>query len=123
MIAGRSVRVTIRLRDPAGPNHHGDTPRVARVDLIVGEITGPAGDQTQTTNLTTHVVRRFGERDWTRRGEWLTMNHTLPGVRHTSYLRVRGTSTRELEPSPDPLGEDPWADLWFYANPIFLDVR
>jgi hypothetical protein len=120
---GRSVRVTIRVRDPEGPNHRGDTQRVARVDLIVGEIAGAVTERTQDTNPTTRVVRRFAEGDWTRRGEWLTMNHTLRNVRRASYLRVRGTSTRELEPSPDPRGEDPWTDLWFYANPIFLEVR
>ena len=39
------------------------------------------------------------------------------------YLRVRGTGGDELEPGPDPRGEDPWTDLWFYSNPIFLRVR
>lgn len=121
--AGRDVRVTIRLRDPQAPNHHGDTPRVARVDLIVGEITGPVADRMRDTNPTTRVVVRFDEGSWTRDGEWLTMNHTFRAVRRSSYLRVRGTNTRELEPSPDPLGEDPWSDLWFYTNPIFLEVR
>jgi len=50
-------------------------------------------------------------------------SHTFRAVRRASYLHVRGTNTRELEPSPDPLGEDPWSDLWFYTNPIFLEVR
>ena len=21
---------------------------------------------------------------------------------------------------PDELGEDPWSDLWFYSNPVFV---
>ena len=121
--AGRDVRVTIRVRDPEAPNHHGDAPRVARVDLIVGEITGPVGDRTRDTNATTRVVRRFDASAWMRDGEWLTMTHVLRDVHHASYLRVRGTSTGEAEPTPDPRGEDPWADLWFYANPIFLEIR
>ena len=36
---------------------------------------------------------------------------------------MRGTNGSELEPEPDPRGEDPWSDLWFYSNPIFLDAR
>ena len=123
-IPGRSdVKVTIRLRDPAGPNHRGVNPQVARVDLIVGEITGPLADCTQDTNPTTRVVRRFTPDDWSREGEHLTMTHTLKGVHHSSYVRVRGTNTSELEPTPDPKGEDPWSDLWFYSNPIFIEVR
>lgn len=51
------------------------------------------------------------------------MTHTLNDVHHASYLRVRGTSTQELEPLPDPVGEDPWADLWFYSNPIFFTLE
>jgi hypothetical protein len=44
-------------------------------------------------------------------------------VTGNEYIRVRGTSGAELEPAPDPDGEDPWSDLWFYANPIFLNQR
>jgi hypothetical protein len=44
-------------------------------------------------------------------------------VGRSSYVRVRGTNTAQLEPEVDPLGEDPWSDLWFYANPIFVEVR
>ena len=121
--AGQDVRVTIRLRDPAAPNHRGEQPTVARVDLIVGEITGPATDRARDTNPTTRVVKRFAAADWRRDGEYLVMEHVLRDVHHASYLRVRGTSTAELEPAPDPQAENPWADLWFYANPIFLTIQ
>jgi hypothetical protein len=51
------------------------------------------------------------------------MTTSLGSLDGDVYLRVRGTSTQELEPSPDPAGEDPWSDLWFYSNPIFVNVR
>ncbi|HEX5831119.1 MAG TPA: hypothetical protein VFY16_09070, partial [Gemmatimonadaceae bacterium] len=121
--AGSNVRITIRFRDPEALNHRGERPDVARVDLIVGEVTGPATDRGRDTNPTTRVVRRFTANEWTRDGEYRTMSFTLPDVHHASYVRVRGTSTNELEPAPDPLGEDPWRDLWFYSNPIFVEVR
>ncbi len=117
------VKVTIRVRDPSGTNHHGENPSVARVDLIAGEITGRLEDPTQDTNPTTRVVKRFTERDWTKKGEFLTMTYTLEDVHHSSYLRVRGTNTDALEPEIDPQGEDPWSDLWFYANPIFIELQ
>ena len=115
--------MSIRVRDPAGKNHHGDSPAVARVDLIMGEMSGPVADRAQDTNATTRVVKRFTSADWKKDGEDLTMTLTLPAVHHSGYLRVRGTNTSELEPERDPPGEDPWSDLWFYSNPIFITLR
>ena len=48
------------------------------------------------------------------------ITYRLENVNADSYLRVRGTNGQELEPAEDPAGEDPWSDLWFYSNPIFL---
>jgi hypothetical protein len=120
---GDPVRVTVRVRDPAGANARGLRPAVARVDLIMGEVTGPAADRTTDRNPTTRVVRRFTPDRWQRSGEWLTMTHTIPALAQGAYLRVRGTSTAEEEPQADPRGEDPWTDLWFYTNPVFLTIR
>ena len=118
--AGLDVTVTVRLRDPAGANVSGRSSEVRRVDLIVGDVTGSAQDRASDRNPSTRVVRRFTASDWKRDGEVLTMTHRLRGVRAPMYLRVRGTNTAELEPTSDPKGEDPWSDLWFYANPIFV---
>ena len=119
---GESIVVMIRLRDPAGQNPHGDSPGVSRVDLISGDITGPVADRSQDTNPTTRIIRRFEEGDWTRDGEFIAMTERLDDVSGSLYLRVRGTNTTELEPAEDTRGEDPWTDLWFYSNPIFVEV-
>ncbi|HEY9234402.1 MULTISPECIES: hypothetical protein [Phenylobacterium] len=50
------------------------------------------------------------------------MRHTLKAAGRDLYLRVRGSSTDELEPQVDPAGEDPWSDLCFYSNPVFIQV-
>ena len=120
---GADVEVTIRLRDPDAPNPRGRQPAVARVDLIIGDVTGPVADPAGDRNPTARVARRFGPDDWSRDGEFRTMRHTLRAVTGPRYLRVRGTSTAELEPQPDPGGEDPWSDLWFYSNPVFVEIR
>ena len=117
------VTIEIRVRDPFNPNSHGDAPEVRRVDLIMGNVTGPVVDRSTAKNPTTHVVKRFGPGDWVRDGEYLTMSYTLTGLTSDSYIRVRGTNTDQLEPARDPRGENPWADLWFYSNPIFIDVQ
>lgn len=121
--AARDVKVTIRLRDPSGNNHHDDNPKVARVDLIAGDITGPVEKRTDDTNPSTRVVKRFTAADWTAHGEYLTMTYTFANLSRSTYIRIRGTNTDEPEPTPDSKGENPWADLWFYSNPIFIEVR
>lgn len=121
--AGTDVAVTVRFLDPDTVNAHGDDPSVARVDLIVGEVTGPVADRSADTNPTTRVAARFGPSEWTREGRWRTVTHVLEDVSGPLYVRVRGTNGTEEEPLPDPAGEDPWSDLWFYGNPVFVEVR
>jgi hypothetical protein len=119
---GDDVEVVVRLRDPSGANHGGYMPEVARVDLIIGDVTGPVADRSADRNPSTRVEKRFAAGDWTRSGEVLTMRHTLRNVQGPFYVRVRGTNTTQIEPTADPKGENPWEDLWFYSNPIFVKL-
>ena len=115
------VTINIRLKDPAALNPSGNNPSVERVDLIVGEVSGPTDNLDLNQNPTTRVVLRFTE--WQRDGEYLTMSHRLP-LKTASYVRVRGTNNvDELEPAADEHGEDPWSDLWFYSNPVFVSIE
>jgi hypothetical protein len=50
------------------------------------------------------------------------MTQQLP-VNGNFYVRVRGTNSGEDEPLPDPAGEDPWAELWFYSNSVFVNAE
>ena len=113
------VDVTIRFTDPDTPNEHDENPRVSRVDLILGEVGGPVSDR----NETTRVVARFTAGEWSREGDRYRMSITLPAIDGDVYVRVRGTNTQETEPLMDEAGEDPWDDLWFYSNPIFIEVE
>lgn len=115
------VTVEIRFRPLNGENANGDRPEVNRVDLIVGEITGPVSDRDAATNPSTKVVARYGKKDFRRVGGEFVVRHTLRDVTASSYLRVRGTGTDEAEPAADGK-ESPWEDLWFYSNPIFIKV-
>jgi len=120
---GDDVIVIIRARDPAGANFGGTRSDVERVDLILGAITGPVRDRTTDSSPTTRIEKRFTARDWTRDGESLSMVHMIRNVTGPIYLRVRGTSGAELEPTADSAGENPWSDLWFYANPVFISLK
>lgn len=121
--AGEDVIVEIRVRDPQAANPAGRNPQVSRIDLITGKVEGPVADRAADRNPTTRVERRFNAGDWRRDGEDLVMRHRLKAVRAPIYLRVRGTNTAELEPAADEAVEDPWADLWFYGNPTFIELR
>jgi hypothetical protein len=116
-----STEITIRFWDPDRPNARGETPSVRRVDLILGEVTGPSSDSTADRNESARVVRRFTSDEWSTDGDYAVITHRLEPPSGDYYIRVRGTNTEQMEPEPDSLGEDPWADLWFYSNPIFVE--
>jgi hypothetical protein len=117
------VEVVIRIGGPLQANARGQWPQVQRVDVIVGEITGPVANREQDTNPTTRVEKRFSAKEWKEQDGYMTMRYVLPRVAKSCYIRVRGTNTDQLEPEADEPGEDPWSDLWFYSNPIFVHVN
>ena len=119
---GQQARLTVKFRDPDAKNTHGDNPRVARVDVIMGEIHSPSEDANADRNQTTRVIARFVEKQWTRDGDTYSFTIPLPRVDRSVYIRIRGTNTEDLEPPMDVIGESPWPDLWFYSNPIFVEV-
>lgn len=113
---GEEMVVTIRFQPARTANGGGSVPKVDHVDLIAGAATGAADDR----NPTTRLVRRFDARDWRRDGDAIMIEHRMPAGRGAGYLRVRGTNTQAGEPVSDVPGEDPWADLWFYSNPVYF---
>ena len=122
--SGATVIVTIRFLDPGTKNANGDDPSVARVDLITGDVSGTLAHPNRNADRNTSTrVKRFPKADWTASGSYRTITHLLKDVTKDGYLRVRGTNGSEPEPLKDPAGEDPWSDLWFYSNPIFLEIQ
>ena len=115
------VHVEISIRDPQQLNVNNDNPSVNRVDLITGLVGGRLLDLATNENTSTVVAYRFSDDEWQRKGEVLTMSHRLE-VEGSMYLRIRGTNTDELEPLRDTVDENPWNDLWFYSNPVFIRV-
>ena len=119
---GQAIALTIRFRDPDARNARGDNPRVSRVDLIVGDVQGRVADPNVDRNPTTRVLARFADKQWKREGDRYTIVTTLPKTERNFYVRIRGTSSQDAEPPMDTIGENPWSDLWFYSNPIFIEV-
>jgi len=108
------MRVTLRVRVPASANHAGQHPVLDHIELIVGS----PGDG----NTPVMQTRVFRASDWQVDGPWRSVSWVLPVPARGGFVRARGSSTREVTPLPDVPGEDPWQDLWFYSNPVFVEV-
>ena len=99
---------------PTPPNAAGQHPVLDHLELIVGA-------QGDAQGLSMHT-RVFGAGDWTGQGAWRSVSWVLPVPASGRFVRARGNSIAERSPLPDVPDEDPWQDLWFYSNPVFVEV-
>jgi hypothetical protein len=122
---GTDVEVTIEVTLASRPNFAGAVPKLGKVDLIAGPVTGPVADRDTLAAQGTTIVETFavpGAASGTIR-----FTHTFRAVDRAFYLRLRGSDGNRLDSAGNPLmdvlgDDDPWSDLWFYANPVFVDV-
>lgn len=127
---GTRVELRIDIELATAPNWAQFVPKLARVDVIAGDVTGPAADPDAFTTPATKVVASFEVGTGRTR---VSFTHPLGPVDRPCYLRVRGTDGNRGAPgflgaAVDPAGPamdvvggaDPWTDLWFYANPIWV---
>jgi hypothetical protein len=130
---GARVELSITVDLATQPNWAQFVPKLARVDVIAGDVTGPVADKDTFTAPGTKVVRSFEVGTGRPR---VTFTHAFGPVEKPFYVRVRGTDGNRGAPgfhgpAVDPRGPaidvvgnaDPWTDLWFYANPIWVLPR
>lgn len=131
----RKVTVTADIMTASRPNRAGFVPELARVDVIVGRIDGPAADRDAMTAPDTRVVAQLPVAQLApiAGGYRLSLEITPPGDRF--YVRLRGTDGKRQQPgflgaAIDPAGPaidvlgdaDPWEDLWFYTSPLYAEL-
>ncbi|MFD4642680.1 PHP domain-containing protein [Lentzea sp. NPDC058436] len=117
---GSDVTVLIKARLATRPNSAGFVPRLRRLDLIKGAVTGRSSSETLATP---HVKV---ERSYEPRWHYAVFTHTFRDVGEPFFLRLRGTDGNRgaFGPQADaPGAANPWEDLWCYTNPIFVEVR
>jgi hypothetical protein len=127
---GSQVRLRIRIRPAQLPNWSQFVPRLAKVDVIRGAVTGPAQNRDTFTAPETRVVRSF---DVSGDSDVVTLSYALGRLDEGFYVRLRGSDGKRLAaglrgrsvdpsgPALDVIGDaDPWADLWFYTNPMWV---
>ncbi len=130
---GERLELQVTVGAATLPNWAQFVPRLARIDVIRGGVTGGASDTDTFSAPATKVVY---QRDVSRAGDRIAFTYDLGAASEPFYVRVRGTdgnrsavglggaSVDPAGPSADVKGDaDPWADLWFYTNPIWVLPR
>lgn len=130
---GAAVELVITVELAGSPNWAQFIPTLARIDVIAGEVTGIASDKDTFTAPQTRVMKSF---EVNRSSGTFTVTYKAPAADRPRYYRIRGTDGKRsavglLGASIDPSGPamdllgsaDPWQDLWFYANPIWVIPR
>jgi hypothetical protein len=120
---GDNVTAVITVSLAMIANGSGSIPKLKNVQLISGPVTGPVTDQDTMFAPQTSIIKNFEIT-----GTNLTFTYTFKNVQRPFYLRYRGNNGINLDkdglnPKMDVLGNsNPWDDLWFYTNPIFINV-
>jgi hypothetical protein len=127
---GTHVKLTADVALAGGPNFAGFLPTLARVDVIQGDVTGPVSDPDTFTAPTAKVVQSY---EVNKATGTVRLTFDLGRVDRPVYLRLRGTDGNRNGVGPngaavDPNGPlldvvgdaDPWRDLWFYSNPVWV---
>ncbi|HEY0533216.1 MAG TPA: PHP domain-containing protein [Actinoplanes sp.] len=130
---GTSAQLVVTVDLASRPNWAQFLPVLARVDVIRGAVTGPVRDKDVFTTPATKVVKSF---EVTKKAGQVTFTYDLGRVDGPFYVRLRGTDGKRTAPgylgaAIDPAGPamdvpgsaDPWTDLWFYTNPIWVLPR
>ncbi|MFI0732931.1 PHP domain-containing protein [Streptomyces sp. NPDC021225] len=127
---GAQVDLVMEISLANGPNWAQFVPKLARVDVIQGDVTGPVSDKDTFTTPDTKVVKSFEVNKSTGS---VRLTYSLGRVDKPVYVRLRGTDGNRSAvglrgaavdpagPAMDVIGDaDPWKDLWFYSNPMWV---
>ncbi|MFD7241600.1 histidinol-phosphatase [Streptomyces massasporeus] len=129
---GERITLYVTVTSASRPNPRGILPELAHVDVIRGAVRGLVADRDSWRAPDTRVVQT---KDVAGRKGTYTLRIPLTAGDESFYVRLRGSDGNRhgagyLGASVDPNGPiphepgngDPWADTWFYSNPVFVDV-
>ncbi|MFE9763629.1 PHP domain-containing protein [Streptomyces sp. NPDC005808] len=127
---GTKVTLTVDVALASGSNWAGFVPKLARVDVIQGDVTGEAADKDTFSAPTAKVVQSY---EVNKSSGTVRITYSLGQVDRPLYVRLRGTDGNRSAtgingaavdphgPALDVVGDaDPWLDLWFYSNPVWV---
>ncbi len=127
---GQRLELAIEIETRGTPNWAQFVPALAKVDVIRGAVTGATADRDSFHTPDTRVVQTY---DVTGRTGTIKLSFDLGKTGDPFYVRLRGSDGKRTQtgingagvdahgPAVDVLGQaDPWDDLWFYTNPIWV---
>ncbi|MGW4906385.1 PHP domain-containing protein [Streptomyces sp. NPDC004270] len=127
---GSKVDLVVEISLANGPNWAQFVPALARVDVIQGDVTGAVSDKDTFATPATKVVKSFEVNKSTGS---VKLTYSLGRLDKPVYVRLRGSDGNRSAvgihgaavdpagPAIDVLGDaDPWKDLWFYSNPMWV---
>ncbi|MFJ8046734.1 PHP domain-containing protein [Streptomyces luteogriseus] len=130
---GEKLTLNVTVTTASRPNPQGILPDLAHVDVVRGAVRGPVADRDTWTAPDTRVA---ASKDVSGRRGTYSLRIPLTAGEESFYVRLRGSDGKRNGPgylgaSVDPHGPvphapgdgDPWADTWFYSNPVFVDVE
>ncbi len=136
---GSTITIKIGFKVPA-KNYHGDAVDVDHIDLICGDVTGIVSPDSPNYNVpentSTRILKRFSNGEWGKNTDGFNYVTYSFKAEKSQYFRLRGTNLsvntkNETDENGNPLCDvlagannekESWSDLWFYSNPIFIDV-
>jgi len=126
------LRLVITIVAATLPNWAGFVPQLRKLDLIRGAVTGPVSDRDTFQTPGTRVVQTWDTGSMPR----VRLAYDLGEVGDGFFVRLRGSDGNKTAvgylgaavdaegPAMDVVGDaDPWVDLWFYTNPIWVLPR
>jgi hypothetical protein len=127
---GGRLELVITFETASLPNWGQFVAALAKVDVIRGAVTGAVSDRDAIAAPDTRVVKTF---DVSGRTGQVQLTYSLGPADQPFYVRLRGSDGKRSQvglggaaidpagPALDVLGNaDPWEDLWFYTNPIWV---
>ena len=129
---GTAVSLSIDIQPAITPNWSQFIPQLAKLDVIRGLVTGKAKDRDTLSTPNTKVIKSY---DLSGNGtNRIRVNVNLGKIGDQGlYVRLRGSDGNRTAvglngaaidaagPAMDVQGDaDPWNDLWFYTNPIWV---
>ncbi|MDX3859802.1 PHP domain-containing protein [Streptomyces europaeiscabiei] len=127
---GTKATLTVDVALAGGANWAGFIPQLARVDVIRGDVTGAPADKDTFTAPTAKVVKTY---EVNKSTGTVRLTYELGRVDRPLYVRLRGSDGNRSAvgamgaavdpagPALDVVGDaDPWRDLWFYSNPVWV---
>jgi hypothetical protein len=132
-----TMKISFRIPEM---DDRGNAVHVDHIDLICGDISGiispDAKEYNNPNNCSTKILKRFSESDWKIDKSGMCSILYSFSATHPQYFRLRGTNVpigtmNETDHHGNPLCDtltgannekEAWNDLWFYSNPIFIEI-